>query len=63
VDHANFLQPRVQYSVPGNVGEGCITINSQTVGAGPVVSQDVPDGVTVVGNPQRIIDWKCTCHD
>lgn len=33
------------------------------VGAGTVVSQDVQDGVTVVGNPQRIIDWKCTRHD
>ena len=44
------------------VGTGAIIINQKnigkwtTIGAGAVIIRDVPDGVTVVGNPGRIIN-------
>jgi len=42
----------------GSVAKQYLTIGSDvTVGAGAVCISDVPDGVTVVGNPARIISW------
>jgi UDP-2-acetamido-3-amino-2,3-dideoxy-glucuronate N-acetyltransferase len=31
------------------------------VGAGSVVTKDVPDYALVVGNPGRIVGWMCQC--
>jgi len=40
-----------------NINEFNIKIGKwATIGAGAVIIKDVPDGVTVVGNPGRILD-------
>ncbi len=41
-----------------------VTIGSYAfVGAGAVVTKDVPDHALVVGNPARQIGWMCTCGE
>ena len=39
-----------------------VTIGVEAVvGAGSVVTRDVPDGAVVVGNPARQVGWACAC--
>lgn len=47
---------RVKIYTGATVFGGIRIGNDVTIGAGAVVFQDVPDGVTVVGNPARIIE-------
>jgi len=37
------------------------TTNAAVIGAGPLVTHDVPDDALVVGNPARRAGWICAC--
>jgi UDP-2-acetamido-3-amino-2,3-dideoxy-glucuronate N-acetyltransferase len=48
--HATLVAP---------VRVGCFAV----VGAGAVVTRDVPDHAVVVGNPARLLGWACACGE
>lgn len=61
------LRPQYQYNMPVHIGKNCwigagaiilpgITIGAYSViGAGSVVTKDIPSGVVAVGNPCRVL--------
>ena len=65
---------RREWAEPVTIGDnvwigGCVTIlpgvkigNNVTIGAGSVVTKDIPDNVVAVGNPCRVIKI-IECHD
>jgi UDP-2-acetamido-3-amino-2,3-dideoxy-glucuronate N-acetyltransferase len=60
-----YLKTRVKKSA--SLGANCTIVCGSTigqyafVGAGSVVTKDVPDFALVVGNPARFLSWVCKC--
>jgi UDP-2-acetamido-3-amino-2,3-dideoxy-glucuronate N-acetyltransferase len=64
-DKNEFLKTKV--GIGATLGANCTIVcgnnigNHAFVGAGAVITRDVPDYALVVGNPGRIIGWLCEC--
>jgi UDP-2-acetamido-3-amino-2,3-dideoxy-glucuronate N-acetyltransferase len=57
VDDGATLGAHATLVAPVRVGRFAV------VGAGAVVTRDVPDHAIVVGNPARVMGWACTCGE
>lgn len=64
---ADWASGRIVVKRGASVGAGAVVLPGVTigswalVGAGAVVTRDVPDHVLVVGNPARVVGYVCRC--
>ncbi len=63
----DWIVSPIRLRTGSSIGAGAVVVAGRdvgrfaTVGAGAVVTRDVPDHALVVGNPARTIGWVCAC--